>query len=100
MSGFSAIDTANQRKHYYEIGVSRGVDNYLKLSGKKREALFLQSKYTYINGQDERLPYDPSAPVEAQAVQSFKSTLEHFKTNYMDSFFNSWANELGASPCR
>src|SRR5688572_7803339 len=53
-AGFRAIDTANQRKHYYEEGVGRGITK----SGIARDQLFIQTKFTFVDGQDHRLPYD------------------------------------------
>ncbi len=80
-SGFRAIDTANQRKHYYEAGVGAAIAR----SGIPREQLFLQTKFTHLGGQDQRLPYDPQAPVATQVQQSFASSLEHLGTTYLDS---------------
>jgi diketogulonate reductase-like aldo/keto reductase len=80
-AGFRAIDTANQRKHYYEEGVGRGI----AASGIARSELWLQTKFTFIDGQDQRLPYDPRAPVATQVAQSFASSCEHLHTDYLDS---------------
>lgn len=80
-AGFRGIDTANQRKHYYEAGVGEA----LKASGVSRSELFLQTKFTYQRGQDHRLPYDPEAPTATQVRQSFESSLEHLQTDYLDS---------------
>lgn len=85
-NGFSGIDTANQRKHYYEAGVGDALRSFYQKGDKKREDLFLQSKYTYPTGQDDRLPYDPYADYEKQVRQSFSSTLEHLETDYLDAF--------------
>ncbi len=79
-AGFRAIDTANQRKHYNEEGVGAA------LVGVPRDQLWLQSKFTYVRGQDHRLPYDPKAPVGRQVDQSFASSLAHLHTDYLDSF--------------
>jgi diketogulonate reductase-like aldo/keto reductase len=80
-AGFRGIDTANQRKHYFEAGVGRGI----AASGIPREQLFLQTKFTYVDGQDHRLPYDASAPIALQVEQSFASSLEHLGVTYLDS---------------
>ena len=85
-SGFTAIDTANQRKHYFEEAVGLGISNYLKATGKKREELFLQTKYTYARGQDHRKPYDENASFADQVHQSFSSSLKHLNTDYIDSY--------------
>jgi diketogulonate reductase-like aldo/keto reductase len=80
-AGFRAIDTANQRKHYFEAGVGAAVAK----AGIPRDQLFLQTKFTHQRGQDQRLPYDPSAPIATQVQQSFASSLEHLGTTYLDS---------------
>ncbi len=80
-AGFRAIDTANQRKHYHEEGVGRGI----AASGIARDELFLQTKFTFVDGQDHRLPFDPHAPIATQVAQSFASSLEHLGTTYLDS---------------
>jgi diketogulonate reductase-like aldo/keto reductase len=77
-AGFRAIDTANQRKHYDEAAVGAG----LILS---RDQLFVQTKFTHLAGQDERLPYDADAPVDVQVDQSYASSLEHLRTDRIDS---------------
>jgi diketogulonate reductase-like aldo/keto reductase len=81
-AGFRGIDTANQRKHYFEEGVGRAV----KASGLPRSELFLQSKFTFVDGQDARLPYDPHAPIATQVAQSYQSSLEHFGVDALDSY--------------
>jgi diketogulonate reductase-like aldo/keto reductase len=85
-NGFRAIDTANQRKHYYEEGVGRGISKFLDLGNFQREDLFIQTKFTYQEGQDHRLPYDPKSDYTTQVNQSFRSSLDHLKTEYLDSY--------------
>ena len=84
-SGFRAIDTANQLIHYHEAQVGEAL---LALSnqGITRDQLFLQTKFTPVSGQDHRMPYDPAAPVGEQVAQSFESSLEHLRTDYIDSY--------------
>jgi diketogulonate reductase-like aldo/keto reductase len=84
--GFRGIDTANQRKHYYEAAVGAAVTAAIARGAVARAELFLQSKFTFQSGQDHRLPYDPAASVATQVQQSFRSSLEHFSTDYLDSF--------------
>ena len=84
-SGFKAIDTANQLKHYDEARVGEAL-LALQKKGIRRESLFLQTKFTSIAGQDERLPYDPSADPATQVRQSFESSLKHLHTDYLDSY--------------
>ena len=85
IAGFRGIDTANQKKHYREDYVG---DALLELKGLgiSREDLFLQSKYTYQDGQDHRLPYDPDADFGTQARSSFANTLLNLHTDYLDSY--------------
>jgi diketogulonate reductase-like aldo/keto reductase len=52
----------------------------------KREDIVLQTKFTYANSQDKRLPYDNKANIADQVKQSFFSSLEHLNTNYIDSY--------------
>lgn len=80
-AGFRGIDTANQRKHYDEAGVGRGI----AASGIPRDQLWLQTKFTFRDGQDARLPYDPAAPITTQVRQSFESSLVHLGVAELDS---------------
>lgn len=84
-AGFRGIDTANQRKHYVEQAVGQAVQNKLREGFIRRDELFLQTKFTHRAGQDDRLPYDPAAPIADQVAQSFASSLEHFGVDTLDS---------------
>ena len=84
-SGFTAIDTANQLIHYNEALVGEAL-LALDKQGIKRESLFLQTKFTSVNGQDHRTPYDASADITTQVRQSFDSSLSHLHTDYVDSY--------------
>ena len=81
-AGLRGIDTANQRKHYFEAAVGQA------LAGTRieRGELFLQTKFTFQAGQDKRLPYDPKADITTQVNQSFESSLDHLGTHYLDSY--------------
>ena len=59
-TGFRGIDTANQRRHYFEAGVGQGLAAAYRAGVVARADLFLQTKFTYRPGQDHRLPYDPA----------------------------------------
>ncbi|MFO0946471.1 MAG: aldo/keto reductase [Planctomycetota bacterium] len=82
--GFRGIDTANQQ-HYHEAGVGTGIAAALKAKIVIREELFLQTKFTFLAGQDQRLPYDPKAPVATQVRQSVARSLEHLGVDRLDS---------------
>jgi len=84
--GFRGIDTANQRRHYFEAGVGEGLAAAYRAGGVTRADLFLQTKFTYQQGQDKRLPYDPAARLSIQVAQSLAGSLEHLGTDYVDSF--------------
>jgi diketogulonate reductase-like aldo/keto reductase len=84
-AGFKAIDTANQPKHYSESLVGDAL-KALAAEGIRRESLFLQTKFTPLDGQDHRVPYDPDLPVQEQVRQSFESSLRHLNTDYLDSY--------------
>jgi diketogulonate reductase-like aldo/keto reductase len=85
-AGFRAIDTANQRRHYFEAGVGQGLAAAYREGIATRADLFLQTKFTYQPGQDHRLPYDPAASLSVQVAQSMASSLEHLGTDYIDSY--------------
>jgi len=85
-AGFRGIDTANQRRHYFEAGVGEGLAAAYRAGIVTRSDLFLQTKYTYQRGQDHRLPFDPAAALAIQVSQSLASSLEHLGTDYVDSF--------------
>jgi diketogulonate reductase-like aldo/keto reductase len=88
--GFRGIDTACQPKHYEESGVGEAVAACLREDGASgggltRAALYLQTKFTPLSGQDlTRIPYDPAAPLPEQVRQSFEASLENLRTNYLD----------------
>jgi len=84
-SGFRAIDTANQLIHYDEALVGEAL-RALDRQGIRREALFLQTKFTSADGQDHRTPYDRSADLTTQVRESFSSSLNHLGTDYLDSY--------------
>lgn len=84
-AGFAAIDTANQLVHYDEALVGEALQA-LAAEGVARDRLFLQTKFTPLNGQDHRIPYDPRADLATQVRQSFDSSLVHLRTDYVDSY--------------
>lgn len=48
--------------------------------------IFLQTKYTPIDGQDRNnVPYDEHASLEEQVHQSLRASLSNLKTSYLDS---------------
>jgi diketogulonate reductase-like aldo/keto reductase len=84
--GFRGIDTANQRRHYHEAAVGQAVGSSIAAGLVSRDELFLQTKFTFRDGQDHRLPYDPNAPIATQVEQSFASSLAHLGVEVIDSY--------------
>jgi diketogulonate reductase-like aldo/keto reductase len=84
-AGFRGIDTACQPKHYNEPLVGAALQR-IKEHGIEREALFLQTKFTPLSGQDPRqVPYDENSPIELQVAQSFEASIKNLQTEYVDS---------------
>jgi len=86
LTGYRAVDTANQPRHYNEAGVGEGVRAAMDEGDLARDALFLQTKFTPLAGQGEQAPYDRQAGLAEQIEQSFHSSLEHLGTDYLDSY--------------
>src|SRR5271155_6010163 len=84
--GFRGVDTANQRRHYFEAGVGQALAAAYDAGVVTRADIFLQTKFTYQRGQDHRLPYDPAARLSVQVAQSMADSLEHLGTDYVDSY--------------
>lgn len=84
-TGFRAIDTACQPKHYNEAGVGKALQA-LEKEGFRREDLFLQTKFTPLGGQDPlSVPYDKKAELSTQVAQSFEVSKINLRTDYLDS---------------
>jgi diketogulonate reductase-like aldo/keto reductase len=82
--GFRGIDTACQPKHYDEPGVGAGIAASLD-HALAREDLYLQTKFTSVDGQDpNRVPYDPTLPLAEQVTQSFAASVRNLQTGYLD----------------
>jgi len=84
-AGFTAFDTANQPKHYSEPLVGEALDTLIT-AGISRDSLFGQTKFTPLNGQDHRVPYNRQAPLADQVRESFESSLGNLRTDYLDSY--------------
>jgi len=84
--GFKAIDTACQPKHYREDLVGIGLENAIK-KGIKREDIFIQTKFTPINGQDiNNMPYLQSDDILSQIEKSFFTSKKNLKVDFIDSY--------------
>lgn len=86
-SGFRAIDTACQPRHYREDLVGVALQNAYKNLGIKREDVFIQTKFTPISGQDENnMPYFSSDDILTQLEKSFVKSKENLQTDFIDSY--------------
>ena len=84
-AGFRSLDTANHPKHYNESLVGEAIAR----SGIERGQLWVQTKFTPDACDDtERSlhPYDERAAVAEQVRQSFSSSLEHLRLEYVESY--------------
>jgi len=68
--------------------VGEALQELQETHGIKREAIFLQTKYTPIGGQDltKSLPYNPTDPITEQVKSSFQKSLTNLRTTYLDSY--------------
>ncbi|CAG7784819.1 unnamed protein product [Allacma fusca] len=84
--GFRGIDTACQPKHYHEPGVGAALKKLFASNELRREDIFIQTKFTSLDGQDpNNIPYDPDAPLAEQVKQSLEKSLQNLHTSYIDS---------------
>lgn len=85
-NGFRGIDVACQPKHYNEPGVGKALAQMYEDKSLKREDIFLQTKFTSVDGQDPNsIPYDENAELEEQVRQSVAISLRNLQTDYLDS---------------
>jgi diketogulonate reductase-like aldo/keto reductase len=85
LHGYTAIDTACQPKHYNEPAVGAALHDLQTLHSIPRAALYVQTKYTPLSGQDvASVPYDASAPLRAQVAQSVAASLRNLRSDYVD----------------
>jgi len=84
--GFKGIDTACQPKHYREDLVGLGLLKAYEL-GIKREDIFLQTKFTPIEGQDpNNMPYLATDEIEIQVQKSFEISKKNLRTSFIDAY--------------
>ena len=84
--GFRGVDTAGQPKHYQEHLVGEGLLKAYE-SGLKREDLYLQTKFTPIDGQDRsNMPYLESDDIVTQIEKSFANSKKNLHTDFIDSY--------------
>ncbi|KAL9125584.1 MAG: hypothetical protein Q9217_005234 [Psora testacea] len=85
-SGFRGIDTAAQPKHYREDLVGDGIRRALSEGKVKRDELFIQTKFTSLQGQDPtNLPYDSKLSTADQVHASLSSSFRNLRSEPGDS---------------
>lgn len=86
LQGFRGIDTACQPKHYRENLVGEALKILARDHKIPRESLFIQTKFTSLDGQDlNDIPYDKNASLSDQVHQSLQKSLSNLNTEYLDS---------------
>lgn len=84
--GFRGVDTAGQPKHYQEHLVGQGLLKAYE-SGIKRDELYLQTKFTPIDGQDRsNMPYLEADDIVTQIEKSFANSKVNLHTDFIDSY--------------
>ena len=84
--GFKGVDTACQPKHYREDLVGLGLLKAYEI-GIKRQDLFIQTKFTPIDGQDQsNMPYLASDEIEVQVEKSFETSKKNLHTDFIDAY--------------
>jgi len=85
-SGFRGVDTACQPKHYQEDLVGKALYQSFSSGQIKREDVWIQTKFTSIDGQDQkRIPYDKSKPLPDQVRESIEVSRKNLKIDVIDS---------------
>ena len=84
--GFRGVDTACQPKHYREDLVGLGLLKAYE-SGIKRQDLFIQTKFTPIDGQEQsNMPYLASDEIEVQVEKSFETSKKNLHTDFINAY--------------
>ncbi|KAL4914471.1 NADP-dependent oxidoreductase domain-containing protein [Aspergillus aurantiobrunneus] len=80
ITGFRAVDTAAQPKHYREDSVGEGIRRAIGDGAVRREDLYIQTKFTSVHGQNpDDMPYDPKDSVADQVHASVKSSFYNLR---------------------
>jgi diketogulonate reductase-like aldo/keto reductase len=84
-AGFRGIDTACQPKHYNEVGVGEGIASFLRTSDLARADLYVQTKFTSVDGQDpKRVPYNRDLALREQVSESCAVSRKNLGVDVLD----------------
>jgi len=85
-AGFRGVDTACQPKHYQEDLVGDALFEAFSSGKLQREDVWIQTKYTSVNGQDpKRIPYDSRKSRPEQVAESVQVSRKNLKVEVIDS---------------
>ena len=85
-SGFKGVDTAAQPKHYREDLVGQGIRRALSEDNISRGDVYIQTKFTSVNGQDpNKMPYDPTTSISEQVHTSIRSSFRNLRPSEEES---------------
>src|SRR5208337_4105318 len=82
-AGFRGIDTANQRRHYFEQGVGQGLAAAYRAGVVTRADLFLQTKFTYRPARTIASPTipPPAFPIRSRSRWPVRSNISALTTS-------------------
>lgn len=85
-AGFRGVDTACQPKHYQEGLVGEALLKLFSSGQQKREDIWVQTKFTSVDGQDpNNIPYDASKPAPQQVKESIEISRKNLRVKVIDS---------------
>ena len=86
-TGFRGIDTANQRRHYYEAGVGEAPRRRVPRGRRvARASCSCRRSSPTRTARTTACPTTRDADLATQVAQSFASSLEHLGTESLDSY--------------
>lgn len=85
-AGFRGVDTACQPKHYQEDLVGEALQQLLSSDKLNREDIWVQTKFTSLDGQDpNRIPYDKRKTPADQVRESIEVSRRNLRLEVIDS---------------
>ena len=85
VAGFRAIDTANQRRHYFEAAVGEAVAAAIGGGRSRARTCSCRPSSPSSTARTTACPTTRGRRFATQVRQSFASSLEHLRTGYVDS---------------
>ena len=85
-TGFRGIDTANQRRHYFEAGVGEGSGRRVSRGSSDARRSFSANEVHLPARAGPSPAIRSSRSLAAQVAQSMASSLEHLGTDHVDSY--------------